>query len=241
MSLTEVNKATGYEKRKWDPIATALAFRPVGMIVAAFLLRTSVSADVVSFVGAGILYLSILAAAFLPPTGGLVALGVGMFCFAVGDVVDGALARSRKRRGKLGSWVDGITGYLGLLGFHLGWLLILSNAASPRWVEFLVLISVGANLLLRLVYAKSNVFVGEIKIGSDEDTPEQAGRMRTWFYLLSCNLGVTGFFLPLVLLSALPLIGVVASAFYAFFYGSSLLAGIVYFYRLNAARDAADN
>lgn len=238
MSLTAINEATTRDKRKWDPIVTRFVFRPLSMPVAAALLPTRVSADVVSFVGVGLLFLSILIAAFLPLGGMLVIVGIGMLLFSVADVVDGALARARQRPGQLGSWVDGICGYLGMFGFHLAWLLVVFAAGAPRWIAFLILLSIGCNLLLRLVYAKSKMFVGEIeKIDADDETPDGAGRLRTWFYLLTSNLGVTGFFLPVVLVSAVFPLTLVLPVIYAGIYTLFLVAGIAYFYRLNAARD----
>lgn len=98
------------EKRKSDGTMTALLYRPLGYPVSWIFLNLGIQANTVTLLSALCCLVAFFCVLFPAPSlhwTAIILFGV----FAVGDCVDGTMARSAKKQSTYGSWADAAAGY----------------------------------------------------------------------------------------------------------------------------------
>lgn len=201
---------------KSDALWTKYVLRPLSFPIAWVFIRLGISANQVT-------YLSILAllcgsALFLLES---YTLGIGAAIlfnvFALLDCVDGNIARTTSGGNPYGEWVDALGGYMAYT------LLFVSGGVYAEWaygslfeiwdLNYLLVGTVAAmtNLLMRVQHQKFyNLQMG---LGGD------SGESKSTKKVISRNVGLTGFLMPIVLIGTILSLLHWILTFYAAFYG----------------------
>jgi len=213
LTYREFKAALPPVKRDTDTIWAKVALRPLSQPTAWLLYRAGVSGNAVSLA----CVVGTLAA------GGMLALGsptvaiVAIVIFnlvALGDCVDGNIARASGRTGPGGEWMDALSGYAvcAILPLALGWRLTVEEASQwPVALPLLVgAVASSANLFVRLIHHK---FLNGF--GPEGSTSHQR-RSLLGFFNGEASLG--GWMMPLLLATYLMGASFWYLVAYAFFY-----------------------
>ena len=200
MNYSEFRQALPIEKEKNDPFWAKLVLRPLSLPVAWGLYRMGVSANMVSISGA---ILAIAAAILLGSDGFFLAV-VGAILFniiALGDCIDGNIARAAKSAGPGGDFMDALGGYTVYafmplaLGFRAESLYALEGI-SGIWVLLGALMGV-SNIYMRIVYQKYLNMRLSIMTQVEINAPSPKTSM---VKRVSGELGFVGWMMPLLLI-----------------------------------------
>ena len=155
------------------------------------------------------------------------------------DCVDGNIARCRKRKTVFGEFVDDIGGYyiealvylaIGVCAFEMGG--VVFKAENP-WILCMGAVSSIINILSRLIYKNYCHFA----IHADRSVQEEhtVDDKRSLYYLrnrVSKELGISGLFMPLLIVGGIFGWYDLITVFYFLFNGFALLSTtVIYIYR----------
>ncbi len=198
ISMKEVRAAYPPEKQKSDPLWAKIIIRQLSFYLAWLALRLNISAFSVSVAS---LLLPLIAVYFWLIPRPVVAIVLLMVWFLL-DCVDGNVARANGGT-KMGAFVDASSGYM-MLGFSFFGLGAYLDILHPDMFSnhFAGFTMMGAsvsilNLLARIYYQKYINVLGENSSGTDSaiENPESIIK------IIDKNIGVGGFFTPLLLIA----------------------------------------
>ena len=224
-TYTELRASFPHEKKRSDPMFCRFFLRPLSFPVAWFLCRMGRSANQITLASMALslaaFVVLIPGAFFLSFTAAILLLTV-----ALGDCVDGNIARLRGDSGPSGEWMDALCGYTvyALLPLALGLQLELVGAHSlfaGMWVLVGAVTAI-SNLYLRLVYQKYVNSVKPIQFGED-DAGEKSGLLSR----ISGEVGLVGWMMPALLVAVLLGVEPLYLLFYCAFYFTAAVVGTI--------------
>lgn len=164
LTYSQFTAALPQGKRTSDTVWAKVALRPLSMPIAWLLYRAGVSGNAVS---AASVFITIAASILLACTSATAAV-IAVILFnvvALGDCVDGNIARASGKTGPGGEWMDALGGYAvcALLPIALGWRLDSQpdSVGTQNWALLMGALASAANLFARLIHHKHvSVFGG---------------------------------------------------------------------------------
>ena len=212
LSYASFRESFPASKAASDPLFSRIVLRPLSLPVAWVLYKVGFSANQVTIASIGLALVA--SGLLLAGTYTLTIVAAALFLLvALGDCVDGNVARARSDSGPGGEWMDALCGYTvyALLPLALGLQLELSGAAAlfaGMWV-FVGAVTAISNLHLRVVYQK---YVNSMK---PEATDGGGNNGKSGLLSrVSGELGLVGWMMPALLLA----IVLEAEPLYLFFY-----------------------
>lgn len=178
----------------------------------------------------------------LPGKGFLIAAIVLTNLWLVLDCVDGNIARCRKQKTVFGEFVDDIGGYyiealiylaIAINAFDNGGILF---EKGNQWIIIIGALSSIINVLSRLIYKD----YGHFAINADQSVQEEhtVDDKRSLYYIrnrVSKELGISGIFMPLVILCPFFNAYDLMTVFYFLFNGFALLSTtVIYIYKADS-------
>lgn len=175
----------------------------------------------------------------IPNKGCIIAAIVLINLWLVLDCVDGNIARCMKRKTVFGEFVDDIGGYyvealvylaIGVCAFNMGGLWFKQGNV---WIIVIGAVTSSINVLSRLIYKD----YGHFAIHADKSMQEEhtVDDKHSLYYIrnrVSKELGMSGMFMPLIILCAIIKTYDLLTIFYFLFNGFALLSTtIIYIYR----------
>ena len=203
-----------------DPFVCRWVYRPFSFPIAWKLASFGVSANAVTLISIGFSVVAALMIA-IGQYPWMIAASVLMLLVALGDCVDGNIARAKNTSGPGGEWMDALCGYTvyALLPLALGLHLELVGTEAlfaGMWVLAGAVTAI-SNLYLRLVYQK---YANSIRSAErDGDGGSKGGMLSR----ISGELGLVGWMMPALLLAVV--LGL--EPFYLLFYCALYLASAV--------------
>ncbi len=156
------------------------------------------------------------------------------------DCVDGNIARCKQQKKRYGEFIDAMGGYftvafvylaMGICTFHRGGVLLPENC---EWILIGGAVSSVCDILARLIYTNYCVF--NQTDGVSEEKAQQENK-RSINYLrkrVSKELGLSGMFMPAIIIAAIFNAYDIVTLFYLAFNGFALLStAVIYFYKAN--------
>ena len=205
----------GNAKRKSDPLWCRFIYRPVSFPVGWVLYKMGITANIVSLFSIFLSFVSFGMIVF-GEGNAIIFASLAMLLVSLADCVDGNIARARREAGPGGEWMDALSGYTvyALLPLAIGVHISLQNSSMVFpgfWVAIGALTAI-SNLFLRLVYQK---YVNTImtKINKTEDKGKGVILSK-----ISGELGLVGWMMPALFISAIFNVLEFYLAFYCFFY-----------------------
>ena len=211
-------------KRRADAFFTRAVLRPLSFPFAWLLYRIGVTANQITLVS---IALALVAFFLLIPGSFVLSLLATslLLLVALGDCVDGNIARARGDSGPSGEWMDALCGYTvyALLPLGLGLQLELVGEDSlfaGMWVLAGAVTAI-SNLYLRLVYQK---YANSIRSAAvDDDGASKGGILSR----ISGELGLVGWMMPALLLAVVLGLESYYLLFYCAFYLSAAVVGAI--------------
>lgn len=216
MRYSDFKASLPFQKAKSDPLLCKLLFRPLSLPVGWLLYRMRFSGNSVTI---GSILVAIVAFGLLLSGhhGLSITAAVLLMLVALGDCVDGNIARARGESGPGGEWMDALSGYTVyallplVLGLHLE---LAAGTPFPGGWVLLGAVTAISNLFLRLVYQKfSNVMAS-----SGNEGLESKGSL---FSRVSGELGLVGWMMPALLIAIILGLEVFYLIFYCLFYSAA--------------------
>jgi len=210
-------------KAQSDPLLCKLLFRPLSLPVGWLFYRMNFSGNGVTIGG---ILLAMVAFGLLLTGNYILSIiaAVLLMLVALGDCVDGNIARATDKTGPGGEWMDALCGYTvyAILPLALGLHLELAGTTTlfpGAWV-LLGAVTAISNLFLRLVYQKfSNVMAS-----SGNSSLQGKG---TLFSRVSGELGLVGWMMPALLIAIIFGFEALYLIFYCLFYSAAAVAATV--------------
>lgn len=216
MKYSEFKAALPESKRASDPLWARWVLRPLSLPMAWILYRMGLSANSVTL---SCILLSIIAALFLGiGTQGLAVSGALIFSIvALGDCVDGNIARATEKTGPRGEWMDALCGYTvyAVLPLALGFRAESCYALEqlPGFWVLLGAVMSSANLYMRVIHQKY-VSMALQSSDSNGNTANKGSLIKR----ISGEAGMVGWMMPFLFLSVVMGLEWLFLILYSFFY-----------------------
>lgn len=224
MRYSEFRRYFPAEKKRADAFFTRVVLRPLSFPTAWLLYRLNITANQVTL---ACIALALAGFVFLIPGVLVLSLVAGalFLLVALGDCVDGNIARARGDSGPSGEWMDALCGYTvyALLPLALGLQLELMRTEAlfaGMWVLVGAVTAI-SNLYLRLVYQKyANCIRSD---ATDDDEGSKGGLLSR----ISGEVGLVGWMMPALLLAVVLGLESFYLLFYCIFYLSAAVVGTI--------------
>jgi len=225
MNIQQFRKTISQEKNRKDSLWVRYVIRPVSFYVASFFKRLGFTANGVTYLSIIVVFLAFilfLLESRIFTIAGAVLVQIWMIL----DCVDGNLARVSKTKNPYGDAIDAMSGYT-MYGFVFlglgmvaerdsGWL----NHYTPDYF-FVLLGGIAAvcTLTARLVFQKFATTEYKLKASNRQ----LSNRPRRVVYFVDKNIGLSGFFMPAMLITVAFSFTQVLVVFYAIYYLAVLM------------------
>ncbi len=156
------------------------------------------------------------------------------------DCVDGNIARCMKQKKRYGEFVDAMGGYftvafvylaMGICAFHRGGVIF---GVSCEWIFIAGAVSSICDILARLIYTNYCIFNQTDGISEEKNQQENKRSINYLRKRVSKELGLSGMFMPAIILAAIFNAFDIITLFYLAFNGFALLStAVIYFYKAN--------
>lgn len=196
LSFSEFCDALPSIKRDTDTQWAKILLRPLSLPTAWALYRVGISGNAVSLSCVALAAAAAIALAIGDWTWGIIA-AVVFNVVALGDCVDGNIARASGRSGPGGEWIDALAGYsvYAVLPLALGWRVEQASNGTLSPGTWMLVGAIGAvtNLFMRLLHQK---YINSFP----SDTQARAGRA-SFISRLSGETGLAGWMMPALLIA----------------------------------------
>lgn len=225
MNIDQFRNVYSQEMKKENSLWVRFVIRPISFYVAYAFQRLGFKANGVSYLSIIVVFVAFTC--FLIESRALAIVGAMMVqIWMILDCVDGNLARVSKVKNPYGVFVDAMSGYtmLGFVFLGIGMVAEREVSCLNQYIpdNFFILmggIASVSTLTSRLIFQKLIATQYEFEISSDPRSNKPGGILR----FLDKNIGISGLFMPAMLVAAVFRFNQIIVIFYAVYFSAVLI------------------